>query len=132
MSELPADLRELLDAACAVSRRAYAPYSGFHVGAAVRATDGTVYVGCNVENATYGATLCAERSAISGMIGAGRRAIAAVAVFADADDAAMPCGICRQVLAEFAHDAPIVVAGNRNFRVHTLSEIFPAPFSLKH
>lgn len=131
MTDLSSELSELLDAARAVSRNAYAPYSGFRVGAAVRADDGAVFVGCNVENATYGATVCAERSAISSMVAAGRRRIAAVAVYADADEPAMPCGICRQSLAEFAEDAPVVVAGNSDVRVHTLAAIFPAPFALK-
>jgi cytidine deaminase len=131
VTDLPADLEELLQAARAASRHAYAPYSEFHVGAAVRATDGTIYAGCNVENSTYGATLCAERAAVAAMVSAGRQELAAVAVYADADDPAMPCGICRQTLAEFARDVPIVVAGNGGVRVHTLAEIFPAPFTLK-
>jgi cytidine deaminase len=131
VTELPNDLRELLDAARAVSQNAYAPYSGFKVGAALRADDGTVFVGCNVENATYGATVCAERSAIAGMVAAGRRRIVAVAVYADADEPALPCGICRQSLAEFTQDAPIVVAGHGDARIHTLAEIFPAPFTLR-
>lgn len=129
-AELTPELAELVAAARAVRERAYAPYSQFLVGAALRAENGQIFVGCNVENASYGATICAERSAILAMIAAGQRAIAAVAVFTDADTLAMPCGLCRQVISEFERSARLVVANPRQQRVLGFSEIFPEPFVL--
>jgi cytidine deaminase len=130
VSELSADLAELLAAARAVRERAYAPYSRFLVGAALRAENGQVFAGCNVENASYGATICAERSAILAMVAAGQRTITSLAVFTDADTIAMPCGVCRQVISEFQRDAQLLVANPRQQRVLGFSEIFPEPFVL--
>ena len=130
MSQLSAELAELLAAARAVRERAYAPYSHFLVGAALRAENGQVFVGCNVENASYGATICAERSAILAMVAAGQRTISSIAVFTDADTLAMPCGLCRQVISEFQRDAQLLVANPRQQRVLDFSEIFPEPFVL--
>lgn len=127
---LTPDLAELLARARAVRELAYAPYSRFLVGAALRADDGRVFVGCNVENASYGATICAERSAILAMVAAGGRVISDIAVFTDADSLAMPCGLCRQVISEFQRDARLVVANPRQQRVVAFSEIFPEPFVL--
>ena len=112
------------------AERAYAPYSRFLVGAAVRAENGEIFVGCNVENASYGATICAERSAILAMVSAGQRTITSIAVFTDADTLAMPCGLCRQVISEFQREARLVVANPRQQRVLAFSEIFPEPFVL--
>jgi cytidine deaminase len=129
--ELPPDLAQLVAEARAVRERAYAPYSHFLVGAALRAENGQVFVGCNVENASYGATICAERAAILAMIAAGQRALTSIAVFTDADTLAMPCGVCRQVISEFQRDASLVVANPRQQRVLAFSEIFPEPFVLE-
>jgi cytidine deaminase len=129
-SELTADLAELVTLARSVRERAYAPYSRFLVGAALRADNGQVFLGCNVENASYGATICAERAAILAMIAAGERAVTAIAVFTDADTLAMPCGLCRQVISEFQQGARLVVANPRERRVLGFSEIFPEPFVL--
>jgi len=129
-AELPPDLNELVAQARGVRERAYAPYSRFLVGAAVRAENGQVFTGCNVENASYGATICAERSAILAMVAAGQRSIIGIAVFTDADTLAMPCGLCRQVISEFQHDARLVVANPRQQRVLAFFEIFPEPFVL--
>jgi cytidine deaminase len=135
VSELSAaltpDLLELVAAARAVRERAYAPYSRFLVGAALRAEDGRVFIGCNVENASYGGTICAERSAILAMVAAGQRSITSIAVFTDADTLAMPCGLCRQVISEFQQGARLVVANPRQQRVLRFSEIFPEPFVLE-
>lgn len=126
-----AELDNLVAAARVVSERAHAPYSRFHVGAAIRTPRGSVYVGANVESASYGATICAERSAISAMIAAGEHEIAAVAVFADAAEPPAPCGICRQSLVEFADDA-IVVCSTPSKRIQTsLAELLPRPFKLR-
>ncbi|MEI9938102.1 MAG: cytidine deaminase [Pseudomonadota bacterium] len=128
--ELTPELAELVAQARAVRERAYAPYSHFLVGAALRAENGQVFVGCNVENASYGATICAERAAITAMIAAGQRSITEIAVFTDAETLAMPCGLCRQVISEFQKDARLVVANPRQQRVLGFAEIFPEPFVL--
>ena len=130
MSELEPELLALEAAARSVRELAYAPYSKFLVGAALRADNGQLFVGCNVENASYGATICAERSAILAMVAAGQRAITALAVFTDADTLAMPCGLCRQVISEFQENARLLVANPRQRRVLMFAEIFPEPFVL--
>jgi cytidine deaminase len=125
---------ELLEMARAASQRAYCPYSNFHVGAAIRA-GGKIYAGANVENASYGLTICAERTAMFAAILAGETNIEAVAVSCvDAPEGSdttqlMPCGACRQVLAEFAGpDTPVLVDRAGRF---TLNELLPFAFRLK-
>ena len=110
---LPAGDRALLDAARAARTAAYAPYSGFAVGAAVRALDGRVFTGGNIENASYGLTCCAERVAIFAAVAAGARAFSGLAVVAGAGDEppSTPCGACRQVLVEFGPPYPVLLAG---------------------
>jgi cytidine deaminase len=140
VSELTPDLRALVTAARAAREQAYAPYSSFLVGAALHTDDGQMFAGCNVENASYGATICAERSAVLAMVANAirpasapptwRPRITALAVFTDAPTLAMPCGVCRQVLAEFERDALVVVANPRQQRVLSLAELFPEPFVL--
>jgi cytidine deaminase len=121
----------LVESARAVRDKAYAPYSGFKVGAAVISETGKIYVGCNVENASYGATLCAERAAIARMVAAGEQRLLTVAVFTDRDEPAMPCGICRQVIEEFGHGAEIIATNGRRTRRTTADALLPAAFSLK-
>ena len=130
MSELSAEQTSLVAAARAVRERAYAPYSSFRVGSALRAENGEVFLGCNVENASYGATVCAERTAILTMVAAGQRSVESLAVFTDAEKLAMPCGLCRQVLSEFQRDAVLIIANPREHRVLRFAEIFPEPFVL--
>ncbi|HWA87155.1 MAG TPA: cytidine deaminase [Opitutus sp.] len=101
-------LRQLEDAARAASHAAYAPYSKFRVGAAVRATSGKIYAGCNVENASYGLCNCAERTAIFTAIASGERSLDAVAVFTPTQTPTAPCGACRQVINEFGPDAFVI------------------------
>jgi cytidine deaminase len=125
-SELRADA--LLEAARRVRENAYAPYSGFRVGAALQTESGNVHVGANVENASYGATVCAERSAVAAMVAAGERRITRVAVYAEGPTLAMPCGMCRQVLAEFGLGAEVVVGGPAGDRRTTLAALLPEPF----
>jgi cytidine deaminase len=122
----------LVRAARAARARAYAPYSRFRVGAAVRA-GGRVYPGANVENASYGATLCAERAAVAAAVNAGARRLDAVAVASGTSPPTPPCGICLQTLAEFGGpDLAVTLAGARGATVETtLGELLPRGFSKK-
>jgi cytidine deaminase len=136
------DIRRVVAAAVEAREHAYAPYSGFRVGAAILTSSGTIHVGCNVENASYGATLCAERSAVAAMV-ANETATADVttrpilcAIATGSAPPAPPCGICRQVLVEFAHDLPLLlVTVKRNTGVHVtrtrLSRLLPQAFQFK-
>ena len=125
----PMTHQELFDLACQARENAYAPYSNFRVGACILTDDGRVFQGCNFENASYGAGICAERCAAGSAIASGARKFAAVAVAANA--AAWPCGICRQVLREFARDLdmPVIVGpSGGEFTVKTLGELLPESF----
>lgn len=104
------DRDELVAAARAVRRNAHAPYSRYFVGAAVKTASGRVFTGCNVENASYGATLCAERNAIAQMVAAGEGGPVACAVVTEGKNPGSPCGVCRQVLVEFAADMDVHLA----------------------
>lgn len=119
---------ELIGVAAEARRRAYAPYSGYAVGAALEGASGQVYTGCNVENVSYGLTTCAERAAIYAAVCAGERAWRALAVVSA--DGAPPCGACRQVLAEFADGELLVYAATLDGRYRTwrLEELLPEPF----
>lgn len=123
------DWKPLLDAAFAARRNAHAPYSGFKVGAALLCEDGTIVAGCNVENRSYGLTICAERNAITTAAAAGHRRFRAVAIVADSDPLTPPCGMCRESLQEFCDELPILLANLRGEqRETTLRVIFPEPF----
>ncbi len=124
-------VRALLEAARAVREKAYAPYSGFKVGAAVLTGAGTVHVGCNVENASYGATICAERAALFGMVATGETGPVAVAIFVDDVEPAMPCGMCRQVISEFGRDVLIVTATPTSTKHSTIEALLPDAFVLR-
>ncbi len=133
---MPDCAKILLSHAQNARERAYAPYSRFHVGAALLGADGNIYTGCNVENATYGATLCAERSAVAVGIAAGCQHFVALAIVGGAQHTpactpCMPCGICRQVLAEFcADDMPIYLQDGDATQTHTLGDLLPHAFRL--
>ena len=119
----------LIAAARTAREHAHAPYSNFRVGAAVRAKSGRIFTGCNVENATYGLTLCAERVAIFKAISEGERGFDAVAVVADTDALTPPCGSCRQILWEFCGDIEIMLVNlNGKSEMLRLGELFPRPF----
>lgn len=122
--------QELYKAASEIRKNAYAPYSNFQVGAALLGESGRIYTGVNVENASYGATICAERSAISRAITEGEREFRAIAIFGS-ENPAFPCGICRQVLAEFAPDIEIIVRNGNDLEVYSLGELFPRSFKLE-
>ena len=129
----PARRRALLAAARAVRGRAHAPYSRFRVGAAVRDERGRVHAGCNVENASFGLTVCAERNAAAAAVAAGARRLLAVAVVSSARPPAAPCGACRQVLAELADDGtPVLLAGPRGPATETtVGALLPRAFRLR-
>lgn len=121
---------ELVAAAREVRERAYAPASGFRVGAAVRAADGRIFVGCNVENASYGLTICAERAAVCAAVAAGARQLVAVAVATDAARPTPPCGACRQVLAGFGAAMQVHLVGRGDATASTtLDRLLPEPFT---
>ncbi len=120
----------LLDAARAARASAYVEASGFAVGAAVLGGDDSIHAGCNVENASYGLTICAERNAIGAAVLAGVRDVTAVAVYTDLEQPARPCGACRQVLAEFGPDMAVILIGRGDTVVETsLGELLPEPFT---
>jgi cytidine deaminase len=123
---------DLVAAARSAWRNAYAPYSRFHVGAALRGVDGVVYAGANVENASYGLGRCAEQSAVQAMATAGERAFTELVVFTASAPPASPCGACRQVLFEFAPDAVVWLVGDRgDVRATTVRALLPDGFSLR-
>lgn len=120
----------LVAAAGAVRANAYVRASGFRVGAAVLARDGRVFAGCNVENASYGLTICAERAAVCAAVAAGARDLVAVAVVTELAEPARPCGACRQVLAEFGLGMDVLLANPAGGRVATtLRALLPDPFT---
>lgn len=131
ISALPASSQELVAAALAVRAKAYAPYSKFLVGCALRDGGGKVHFGCNVENASYGGTICAERSAVLQMVAFGARQIKEIAIVTTADEAFFPCGLCLQVILEFGKDAMVfaVEASGKKFRSASLNELYPSAFS---
>jgi cytidine deaminase len=126
----PESLEQLIDAARRVQQHAYAPASRFRVGAALLANDGSIFVGCNVENASYGLTICAERAAVCAGVAAGARRFHTVVISTDLDEPARPCGACRQVLAEFGPTMKVILIGRGSVRRETtLATLLPDPFT---
>jgi cytidine deaminase len=119
----------LCEAALAAREHAHAPFSGFRVGAAIEAASGIIHTGCNVENATYGLTVCAERVAVFKAISEGAREFRRIAIAADSEHLTPPCGACRQILWEFCGDLEIILINPRGAReVLHLKDLFPRPF----
>lgn len=127
MTEL--EIQKLMDYAIKARENAYSPYSHFAVGAALLCEDGTLYEGCNIENASYGLTNCAERTAIFKAVSEGHIKFKALAVVADTEGPCAPCGACRQVMAEFK--IPLIIMGNLmgNIKIVTIEELLPFSFS---
>ncbi|MGN0429074.1 MAG: cytidine deaminase [Acetatifactor sp.] len=133
MDNLP--IKELIQTALDARKNAYAPYSHYQVGAALLSSDGTIYSGCNIENASYGATNCAERTAFFSAVSEGKRDFLAIAITGglegeEISDYAVPCGICRQIMQEFCGDdfQVIVAKSTEDFRQYPFSEILPFGF----
>ncbi len=127
MTEL--EIQKLMDCAIKARENAYSPYSYFAVGAALLCEDGTLFEGCNIENASYGLTNCAERTAIFKAVSEGYIKFKALAVVADTEGPCAPCGACRQVMAEFK--IPLIIMGNLmgNIKIVTIEELLPFSFS---
>ena len=121
--------RELIRIAKEASLNAYVPYSGFPVGAALECEDGTVYTGCNVENAAYGDTICAERTAVVKAVSEGQRSFTRIAIYGEGKGYCMPCGSCRQVLAEFSPDMEVLCAkAGGSYVSYPLTRLMPYTF----
>ena len=125
------EFAELIQKAKEAKEQAYAPYSGFHVGAALLCKDGTIFTGCNIENSAYGPTNCAERTAIFKAVSEGFREFEAIAIVCEEGEA-WPCGICRQFMKEFCDDDFKIITGDdeESLRVYTMEEILPEGFRL--
>ena len=124
---------ELMQKAIEVSKNAYAPYSGFCVGACILTDKGSVYTGCNFENASYGLTICAERNAIGTAVSDGEKNIKAIAIYSPNQEKCFPCGACRQVLHEFCEndeDLDVIVKNGDEILVYKLAQLLPESFSL--
>lgn len=122
------EVKGLIKKALEVQKKAYVPYSGFHVGAAVLTDDGKIYTGCNIEIASYSPTICAERTAIFKAVSEGSKNIKAIAVVGDANPT-FPCGVCRQVIREFGKDAIIIIASSEDdYKEYTMEDLLPHSF----
>lgn len=133
MRKVKGEYSKLIEEAISAREFAYVPYSNFKVGAAVLMEDGSIYSGCNIENASFGATNCAERTAIFKAISEGKKEIKALAEIGDVNTYTMPCGICRQVISEFINEDidVILIKDKTDFVIKKFSEIFPLSFSRK-
>jgi len=123
-------MNDLVELARQAAQNANAPYSGIHVGAALLTLSGEVFCGCNVENASYSLTICAERNAVFAAVASGHQKFERLAVWADGPVLFSPCGACRQVLAEFAPDIPVVIASPAERLETTMTELLPLRFQM--
>ncbi len=122
-------IEELISLAKKACDNAYAPYSKFNVGAALLTKNGKIFTGSNIENASYGATVCAERVAIFKAVSEGEREFESIAIYTNTDELSFPCGICRQVMIEFSKDLIIILSNEKEKKIYTLKEILPYPFT---
>jgi cytidine deaminase len=123
------EYKKLIKEAKKARKRAYTPYSKFKVGAAVLCVDGKIFTGCNIENASFGLTVCAERIAIFKAISEGSTKIEAIAVIGDTDKSCSPCGACRQVISEFGEDIPLIMANLKgDVKIKKIKELLPEAF----
>ena len=123
---------KLIGAANIGRERAFAPYSNFQVGAAVETADGEIYIGCNIESASYGLTVCAERVAIWKAVSEGKKEFRAIAVVVNTEEFTPPCGACRQIIWEFCHDIPVILANLKGeSEVVQMKELLPRAFDTK-
>ena len=125
--------RDLLNMAREAAQAAYVPYSRFPVGAALECADGSVFTGCNVENAALGSTICAERTAIVKAVSEGRRKFLRIAIYGEGENYCMPCGACRQVMSEFDPEGDMEVLCTRSggrYVSYRLSQLMPHPFEM--
>ncbi|MGN9164620.1 cytidine deaminase [Tissierellaceae bacterium HCP3S3_D8] len=119
---------QLIEMALKAQKKAYVPYSNFHVGATVLMKDGSIYTGCNIEVSSYSPTICAERTAIFKAVSEGSREIDTIVIVGDADPT-YPCGVCRQVIREFGRDAKIIIASSVDrYREYTIDDLLPHSF----
>ena len=126
------DYTNLIRSAIKAKELAYVPYSGFRVGAALLAKDGRIFTGCNIENAAYSPTICAERTAVAKAVSEGCRDFTAIVVTGDAGDYLTPCGVCRQVLAEFCPpEMPVILGDRAHVERYSLSQLLPLAFTEK-
>lgn len=126
------DNKALIDMALKAMENAYAPYSGFKVGAAILCSDKKVYTGCNIENSSYGASNCAERTAIFKAVSEGEREFEKIAIVSSSGDFTFPCGICRQVLSEFMYDKTVVLFSEKDgIREFKVKDLLPEAFRLQ-
>lgn len=124
------DYTELIKKADEVKQNAYAPYSHFRVGAALLTQSGKIYTGCNVENASYSPTICAESSAIVKAVSEGEQEYIAIAIISDSEDYTSPCGVCRQRIFEFGSDIEVIMANkNGEYKTYKISELLPEGFN---
>ncbi len=123
---------KLIELAAEARERAFAPYSNFKVGAALETEDGDFFIGCNIESASYGLTVCAERVAIWKAVSEGKKSFKTIAVVVDTEELTPPCGVCRQIIWEFCHDIPVILA-NLKGKSETvmMSELLPRAFDTK-
>lgn len=123
------DNKLLLEKAMEAMNKAYVKYSNFKVGAALLAKSGNIYTGCNIENASYSATICAERVAFTKAISEGEKEFLAIAIVSSSGDYTYPCGICRQFMAEFGLNLKLIFSNGKDIREHTLEELLPYAFT---
>ena len=124
------ELERLFEIAKKASENAYSPYSGFKVGAALQTKLGHIFTGCNIENSSYGATICAERTAIFKAVSENELAFHAIAIYVQSDKIFPPCGMCRQVMAEFSNNLIVIYGNDKEVRTSSVKELMPESFVL--